>query len=327
VTLSATWSCRVIPSLTHELNQTQSPALQWDQALPSPQVVLQQLTFPGVLLSAGVEVMAALGFTAEPDGTLAISEPWFFGSSSLDDQSLMFAKMLQAVHAEAERLDLRMIRMALHSLPNDESTDTTGKPQVLKRCGFTDRARIVHWKAAAAHINAACASESDSSDASSLHYHEVPLESRLKDVEESQSLSGLVQWILSETEDLPGMPAALAEPMITTWNDQKARILIGQTPSTAAGLIVWTVDTFSGAAPVPGLQIQYIGVRPELRQRGIGSRLLAEALRTDNQHPAVNSCDLQVTAFADQDNQPASSFYRRCGFAEESSMVLWCRDI
>ncbi len=308
--------------------------MQCDQDLPSPQAALQQSSFPGVLLSAGDEVMAALGFTAEPDGTLAISEPWFFGSSSLDAQSLMFEKMLQAVHGEAERLDLRMIRVALHSFPNDESTDATGNSQALKRCGFTDRARIVHWKAAAAQINAVCAGEPDSSDASSLQYHEVSLESRLKNVEESQSLSGLVQRILSETEDLPGMPAARAESMITTWNDQKARILIGQKPSaeagipaTAAGLVVWTMDTISGTAPVPGLQIQYIGVRPELRQRGIGLGLLAEALRTDNQHQTVDQCDLQVTAFADKNNQPASSFYRRCGFAEESRLVLWCRDI
>jgi len=331
VTLPARWSCRIVTHPTHELST--APASAAGQDSHSDHTASHCWPLPAVLLTVGDEVLAALGFRIEPDGTLAITQPTFVNCMPTSTQSLMLEEMLKAVHVEARRLHLRTIRSVLPAANDHGPSEWTWMNESLTRCGFLNPACIIQWKTSSSRLKSTCSVVPRLSGESSPAYQHESAEVISRGGEKYRFLGELVRAILAESEDLSRMPAASAQTMIKTWSDQKAAILVGHVDSAPAGLAVWTVESGSGADPNPVIQLQYIGVRPELRQRGLASRLLAQVIDIENQQrqrPTVGHCqsgELRITAFADQTNQPATLFYRHCGFREDAIFAVWCRNV
>lgn len=329
MTLPAQWSCRIISHPTHELTTARASAAGQDSH--SDHTASHGWPLPAVLLTVGNEVLAALGFRIEPDGTLAITQPWFVNSMPTSTQSLMLEEMLKAVHAEACRLELRTIRAVLPAANDHDRSEWTWMNESLTRCGFLNPARIIQWKTSSSRLKSALSVVPGHSGESSPAYLHESAEVMSSDVEKYWPLCEIVREILADSEDLSRMPAASAQTMIKTWSDQNAGILLGHVDSAPAGLAVWTGEPGSGTDADRVIQIEYIGVRPELRQRGIASRLLVQVIDIeDQQRPTAGYCqsgELQITAFADQTNQPATLFYRHCGFREEAILALWCRNV
>ena len=129
---------------------------------------------------------------------------------------------------------------------------------------------------------------------------------------EFPAIVALVARTLVDSLDIPeAIPLRSPELMYRSWTEDAASdvpwTLMAETSDGLCGLLVAgqqgdTVEIFS------------LGVTPEHRRQGWGSRLLRELLRTTGGCP--------VSTFVDSRNLPAITLYERFGFREELRIPL-----
>jgi ribosomal protein S18 acetylase RimI-like enzyme len=81
--------------------------------------------------------------------------------------------------------------------------------------------------------------------------------------------------------------------------------------------------------PVPDLrsvELVYIGLGPDLRARGLGDRLLRDALGLAAARRKRDCADA-ITCAVDRRNQPALRLYKRHGFREISGRIAFVRPL
>ena len=84
---------------------------------------------------------------------------------------------------------------------------------------------------------------------------------------------------------------------------------------------IGVVISANGSEP-DTVELAYLGVVPSARGRGIGTELLAGALR------AIHSARIPVvTVSVDARNEPALRLYRRHGFTETGQSEVWLADL
>lgn len=125
----------------------------------------------------------------------------------------------------------------------------------------------------------------------------------------------LLREINAVTEDLSQLPRATADDLLSTWAllNLNVVLLIAMDEDCLNGL---AVVSWSGSAAGSEMSLEFIGVRPTARRRGIAASLLRRIL-----------LDLQpgtLSAFVDAGNRPAQSFYRRHAFERRRGFSLWC---
>jgi ribosomal protein S18 acetylase RimI-like enzyme len=136
---------------------------------------------------------------------------------------------------------------------------------------------------------------------------------RVANVEtEFPAIVDLVARTLVDTLDIPeALPLRSPEMMCRAWTEGRGAAapwtLIAETAEGMCGLLV--AGRQGGA-----VEIFYLGVTPQRRRLGWGSRLLRELLRTTG--------DSRISTFVDSRNLPAITLYERLGFREELRIPL-----
>ena len=129
---------------------------------------------------------------------------------------------------------------------------------------------------------------------------------------EFPAIIDLIAHTLVDSLDIPeAIPLRSPDLMYRAWAEDAAPALpLTVIAETSDGLCGLLVARQQGDA----VEIFYLGVTPEHRRQGWGSRLLRELLRTTGDRP--------VSTFVDARNLPAIALYDRFGFREEMRIPL-----
>lgn len=129
---------------------------------------------------------------------------------------------------------------------------------------------------------------------------------------EFPAIIDLVARTLVDSLDIPeAIPLRSPELMYRSWTEEAAPAvpwtLLAETSAGLCGLLV-------AGHHGDSVEIFYLGVTPEHRGQGWGSRLLRELLRTTGGCP--------VSTFVDSRNRPAIALYERFGFREDMRIPM-----
>jgi GNAT superfamily N-acetyltransferase len=232
--------------------------------------------------------------------------------------------MLFEVIHQAHRSRSVLIRSLQRELPEPSPAWILN---ALSDQGFSRQAQVVRWTKTVIPSHGPTAPKNaqegkrKSSDLQFRRLTEADLTS------DRNQLKSLLNNVFRQTEDLKSLPSPDADELLDDWHTNQGRVFVAEVQGASVAVCVCTpeldAESISGSR---AFRIQYIGVRPDYRLKGIASGMLhhvPEWLASSGE--VASGHILQLSAFADLSNQPASDLYRRCGFFLEAQMGLWCR--
>jgi ribosomal protein S18 acetylase RimI-like enzyme len=289
----------------------------------------------GVILRVAGVTSAAIGFHEDPDSTLSLvlSEPVFVPNAAPEICRTWFRLMLSAIVDHALQSDFAQIRFLEWETPCDPRLLI--RPE-LELAQFTARATVVGWKTTAAE----CLLKSKPVatvrlSTADLHAVYDPPQAELSQPfrltgnpsrvhQRYRAISEALDRILENSDDLTGVDAPTANDLLQKWSSQDCTLLIAETETEVAGLCAFTFKpSRDGASAAAGL-IEYLGVRKEMQRQGIATQMLSYLSRGVSRG---SNQTIDITAFADETNVPANSFYRQSGFKLLCRGKLWYREV
>ena len=290
--------------------------------------------FGGVILQSGGRGVAAMGFSHEPDRTLAITDPLFLQPTPTGIRQQWTGWLLRIVFQYAEKNGSRLLRSLQ---PVETATSESWMTQTLASSGFTKRAGVAVLEKWTSAVPVPVTLDHQESAGGSARTGE-PDPSTVMDVLAATqwpgnaategALKAVLRAILTESMDLPHLPVPDVDEMLTGWRRQQAEIVLVRQHGKAVGVCVVSVDS----EPIPAAQVSpaaiilYIGVIPEVRRTGIASHLVAllPGLLSGAQQPQSRAIT-GLKTYCDAGNQPARRLYARCGFNVSGELDVWCR--
>lgn len=141
---------------------------------------------------------------------------------------------------------------------------------------------------------------------------------------EQTQLAQAADAINASSEDLTGLPKPPGDELVRQWSDQSARIIQAECDAQVVGLLVATgCDTVSTRAG--GVTLEFLGVVPEWRRRGVASSLLKVLVEGLGESLTDGALPVEICVFVDEANAPALSWYRHSGFRQQSLANLLTR--
>jgi ribosomal protein S18 acetylase RimI-like enzyme len=289
----------------------------------------------GVIVRVDDITSAAIGFHQDPDSTqsLVLSEPVFVSDANPEALAAWFRQMLAAVVDHARQHSFAQIRFL------DWESHCSSMPWIageLELARFSVRASVVGWKTTAAecllkssHIATVRLSTADLHAVSHGPPAELPPGITLPADQSPPpqrylEIAKALDRILENTDDLTGLAAPNAYDLLQKWSSQECTVLVAETETGVAGLCAFAFKPSSDGDSASSGQIEYVGVCKEMQRQGIATQMLAYLCRG-----VIRGSDqtVEITAFADETNLPANSFYRRFGFEPLCRGNLWFREV
>ena len=316
------WSCRISRSLRRELMNAATDPSPFDSS------VVTNADFPGIILSIDRTDCGGLAFIKESEATIAISDPVFVTPATPEQKRRWFQWMLLEVQAYSSRAPGSLVRSIQSPEPTESRIWITSS---LKDAGFFIAAKTGYWvkrecddlqKDLFAHK----VTQPPAMSLKTLTFEKWSQDTRLLEL-----LCELVNSILTDTQDLQGLPAATTQALMKQWLDQKASILLAEMNARTTGLCVVTKEFNGQSNASREYRIEYVGVRPESRHLGIASELIrhlpaSQELFEQNskEGPGIDTNPVCLTTFADQLNNSAVKLYQKLGFVREADFDVWC---
>lgn len=304
---------------------------------PSPYLrdAENQTNLSGVILRVADVTSAAIGFHQDPDSTqsLVLSEPVFVSDAAMDKNALWFRQMLSAVIDHARQQGFAQIRVLEWESLFDAMPWIA---EELALAQFFAPASIVGWRTTAkeflltpcptANVRLSTAdlrvpkagSQTESPPAFALTTNHSQAQQRYDEITEA------LDRILDNTDDLTGLEAPNARDLLQKWSTQECALLVAETETGVAGLCAFAFKPSRDGDSAASGQIEYLGVRKELQRQGIATQMLSYLCRGISRG---SDQAIEITAFADEANLPANSFYLRLGFEPWSRGKLWYRKV
>lgn len=324
--------CRAINNVLHHLT-----TLGMISPEPSPFCLdaENKADLSGVIVRVADVTSAVIGFHQDPDSTqsLVLSEPVFMADANSEDLAAWFRQMLSAVVDHAKQYEFAQIRFL------DWESPYIAMPWIARELDlaqFSARASVVGWKTTAAecllkasHIATVRLSTADLDVPSDGLQAELSPAVRLttdqsRTQQRYQEIARALDCILDHTDDLTGLIAPNANDLLQKWSSQECTLIVAEAETGVAGLCAFAFKPSRDDGDPASGQIEYVGVCKEMQRRGIATQMLAYLCRgvSRGYDRAV-----EITAFADETNLPANSFYRRFGFEPLCRGKLWYREL
>ena len=324
--------CRAVNNVLHHLT-----TLGMISPEPSPFCLDEEnkVDLSGVIVRVANVPSAVIGFHQDPDSTqsLVLSEPVFIADASSEALAAWFRQMLSAVVDHAKQYEFAQIRFL------DWESQCNAMPWIareLELAQFSARASVVGWKTTAAEcllkashiatvrlstVNLAVPSDgphAEFSPAVGLTTDQSRTQQRY------QEIACALDRILENTDDLTGLIAPNANDLLQKWSSEECTLIVAEADTGVAGLCAFAFKPSRDDGDPASGQIEYIGVCKEMQRQGIATQMLAYLCRgvSRGYDRAV-----EITAFADETNLPANSFYRHSGFVPLCRGKLWCREV
>jgi ribosomal protein S18 acetylase RimI-like enzyme len=281
--------------------------------------------FPGIILLYEGRPCAAVGYHRESEGTVVISEPVVLMDAVDNVRHALCDRLLKQIkHRTAADGAQR-----LHFLQQKSSGDPKFE-ELLKAQRFLHATDILQWE-----LSVAAGYQCSSQDRYEFQRCDVPV----TDAVSAGELQSALGAILKCSEDLSSQPQPTASDLLTRWQHNSATVFLCRIESRIACVISLGSRTMTSAAiaadTLPAdasFCIEYIGVLPEYRRRGIARLMIGQipvltGLCGDGPTRRRSAETFKVTAYSDATNGPAISLYERAGFVRTARMQLWCCDL
>jgi ribosomal protein S18 acetylase RimI-like enzyme len=133
----------------------------------------------------------------------------------------------------------------------------------------------------------------------------------------------MVNRISQDSNDLIRLPKPNGGELAESWRRKRSHTVIATADGQDAGVVAWSTTGMPGVAEVT---IEYLGIAPDCRRRGIARHLILHALS----HIQSMSRDqiLDVSVMIDNSNSAAVQLYHRCGFRRTPvSFDVWLLEV
>ena len=288
----------------------------------------------GVIVRVADVTSAAIGFHPDPDSTqaLVLSEPVFVSDAASEVCRAWFRQMLSAIIDHAQQSEFAQIRFLEWESQCDPMLLIARE---LELAQFSALASVVGWKTTAEEclLKASPVATVRLSTAD-LHVMSDGLQEELSPFRPALNRSTTQQRygeiaealdrILENADDLTGLDAPTANDLLQKWSSQECTLLVAETETEVAGLCAFAFKPSSDGDSSASGQIEYLGVRKEMQRQGIATQMLSYLCRGVSRG---SNQTIDITAFADETNLPANSFYRQSGFEPLCRGKLWYRDV
>lgn len=298
---------------------------------------------PGILVRRGDRVLGVVGFGREPDGSVSATPPVLTPSAGWMDHQAIVTLLFQAVQNEARRLGAYGVhcllpvssdaspsqQLAPEQLPSDQATQPasgeTGfsTAELMQKTGLKSVASVVRLSKdlrPLMHQRKSSPSTLPEAAGEGLEAGAVAFTAQTRAATDplSGELESVLDEILRHSDDLPADIRPTGARLLKTWCGRGDLLVLVRDPSGVAG-----IAALSGLATSSAV-LEYIGVVPAYRRRGIGRRLLRLVEQQIMSRPG-NEGDgpLVLTAYADAANEPAVSLYRAAGYSRTERYQLY----
>ena len=328
MTMAAHVVCRAVNDVLHHLTTlgTVSP-----EPAPFRFDAESKANLSGVIVRVADVTSAAIGFHQDPDSTqsLVLSEPVFVADASPEARVAYFRQMLSAIADHAKQHQFAQIRVL------DWESQCDALPWIareLKRAQFSALASVVGWRTTAAefllkasHIATVKLSIADLHVSSGGPPAELsPATDQSQAQHRYREIATALDRILENTDDLKGVVAPHANDLLQKWSSQECTLLVAEAETGVAGLCAFAFTPSRDGNSAAAGQIEYVGVCKEMQRQGIATQMLAYLCRGVSRD---SDQIVEITAFADETNFPANSFYGRFGFEPLCRGKLWSRGL
>ena len=288
----------------------------------------------GVIVRVAGVTSAAIGFHQDPDSTqaLVLSEPVFVSDAAPEVCRAWFRQMLSAVIDHAQQCEFAQIRFLDWESQCDPMLLIARE---LELAQFSALASVVGWKTTAeecllktspvATVRLSTADlhvVSDDPQAELSPFR--PALNRSTTQQRYGEIAEALDRILENTDDLTGLDAPTANDLLQKWSSQECTLLVAETETGVAGLCAFAFKPSGDGDSAASGQIEYLGVRKEMQRQGIATQMLSYLCRGVSRGSNQTT---DITAFADETNIPANSFYRQSGFELLCRGNLWYREV
>lgn len=319
------YRCRIVDDLSRELMLYSGRDVpEADGSEPSKSVA-------GVMMTMNECLMAIMGFGQENRGTLSIADPLFMTSHSESVRLAGLREMLNTVCLEAARLQCRLVRSVQ---PHVHEGQPDWLAAGLRNESFLIQATVSEWmvriRDRRSHdtLETAALKPDVPTSLPQMTCRRLSAKSLTTDHKLRFQVTDLIQTILQNSIDLPNLPAPHPDELLCEWVAEEAAIILSEQHGIMTGLCVYAEEQPENDTTAVSFRIQYIGVQPEFRSRGIAVRLM-QSMSQHIRQMTEDQPDQEVwlKAFADQQNKPAAALYQRCRFQSVGLFDIWCRSI
>lgn len=289
----------------------------------------------GVIVRVAEITSAAIGIHPDKDSTrtLVLSEPVFIPEACPERRAHWFRQMLSGAISFAQQHDFSRIRFLDWESQNDAMPWITRE---LERADFSASASVVGWQTTAEQcLQRTCSAATvrlSTADLQSLSESPQtggpstisPASDATRTHQRLQDIVEALDQILKNTDDLTTIDAPNGNDLLQKWSTQECTLLVAEAETGVAGLCAFAfTPSRTGDLAATG-QIEYLGVRKEMQRQGIATQMLAYLCRGVSRG---SDLPVEITAFADETNFPASSFYLRSGFEPQCRGKLWYHEV
>lgn len=290
---------------------------EWADQLESP--VTQRLS----AVDECNDVLSEILVMKMPDGSLSVV--FSAGLDQADSVSKLAEFMLlEEVTEQAVREHSKFVRCVL------SGKDARDRAETLTRSGFHHAVKISQQSVAVSEVNAAeiqpAVSQSGHSpfeaDNDGNCTFEI-LDARSVPEAVQRELAAVLDQTMKNSSDAAEFPRSSGREMLWLWSllNVDVTLTAARYEGKACGLVVAAVDAGDGVRPAVAT-VEYIGLLPEFRQRGLASRLLCNAALQLSSKPYLPD-ELLLVTHVDVQNFEALRFYARHGFVEEDQTAVW----
>ncbi len=282
----------------------------------------------GAILHSDRLPVAAMGFAAESDRTLTITDPVFLQNVPTNVRQQWTLRLLKEVLQEAKKNGSRLIRCLQ---PVDADASVIEMTQTLTESGFLQQARIVILEKSTSddRLQEMFGAQTSEAETGSSFIVDLLTATQWSGDADSEAVFKVVlRQVLADSMDLRRLPPPEVHELLEDWSRQQASMVLVRQGEQIIGLCASTMGSeqnSAGSASTTAL-IQYIGVVPGFRRTGIASNIIALLPKLlSSAHSPESQTILRLKVFCDAGNQPARMLYLRSGFEMTGELDVWCR--
>lgn len=274
---------------------------------------------PAAILERDSEPVAILRFFEDTGSTLALLDAQFVADVPRDHMMFCVRQLLYGTIRDARQRRCQRVRVLEPSSAAVYPGPLWSWP--LSDTGFSQCATVSKWKPVGSEVDL-----SKSLGDTAEHSHsgvECELHQLGNHAYESDRIRQLVGQISGDSNDLIRLPKPNPDELMRVWRQKKVNVFIARSGDQDVGIVAWSTVQSEGLAEV---SIDYLGVSPNGRRRGIARKLIFQALAQieSSNHGRI----VDVSVMIDDKNSAAVKCYHRCGFRRTPlSFHVWLLEL